>query len=235
MQKRDLDLVLSRVPKDVLALLMDNPGELFLAGGAIRSILTGEPVSDFDLFGGDARNMKVMAEILTHKRGAKLHTSQNALTVLGPANQKPVQFITKWQFKTPAELLTEFDFTIAKAVVYYAPPAQLGSIGTDGFLILGENGGWVGYVDPAYYSDLAARRLVYSGGGTPGGSLLRAVKLLRRGYSIQVESLAKLLTYVEDERIAAIAPADAFHGKEAVYLRILREVDPLPAVLGRVA
>ncbi|HEC61610.1 MAG TPA: hypothetical protein ENI27_05080, partial [bacterium] len=47
----DIHFIMSRVPKDIIALLKDH--SIFLAGGFIRATIAGERVNDIDLFGCD--------------------------------------------------------------------------------------------------------------------------------------------------------------------------------------
>ena len=223
---RDMELLTKRLPRHLKTLLMDNPfggygGHLYLAGGSIRSILGGEKVSDYDIFGSSLAVLKHGEEVIKRKladQGVKSVATQNAVTITA-SGVTPVQFITKWVYNFPVDLLREFDFTVAKAILYYNKDAK-----------------WVGVADENFYSDLAGKRLVYSGtGGTPGGSILRMVKLLRRGYGIQVDSLAKLLVRVQSETGAYRESGQLREGEnwEESYLHILREVDPPTSVSGR--
>ena len=85
-----------------------------------------------------------------------------------------------------------------------------------------EGGGeWQGRIDPDFYADLAARRLVYTNppDHEPGGSLLRVLKYAARGYHIAPECLAQIVANL------AQAPFED-------VVKILREVDPiLPDIL----
>lgn len=179
----DLRFVVSRLPRDVRRLLQTNT--LFLAGGFIRSIIAGENVHDIDILGPDPETLENIANKFSLDRGAKVHKTQNALTVLG-ASRSPVQFITRWRYSDPALLLSEFDFTIAQAVIWFEKPESAEV-----------SGRWCSLCAPSYYADLAARRLVYTApkrAEDVGGSLLRAIKFVKRGYNIQMPSLAAVVS-----------------------------------------
>lgn len=212
MAPKDLDLVVRNVPRDILAQLMTHPGELFLAGGAIRDIIRGEAPNDYDLFGNDLGMLSAIALKFSTLPNTEVLQSENALT-LAPNGRIPIQLITKWRYDSPEQLANEFDFTVAKTILFCDPLTR----------------NWIGLVDPDFYSDLVAKRLVYIGGGTPGGTLLRMIKLLRRGFSIQVDSLATLISRVMQE--AELKRAHTDDGQEFLLRQVLREVDPLPVVV----
>lgn len=217
----DLHHVLSRVPRDILALVQQQ--RLFIAGGFIRSVIAGEPSADIDLFGSGKEFLKLIALELANKRGGRFHETDNAFTVLS-GHRLPAQFIHRWTY-APHEwhrLLGEFDFTIAKAAIWWVPGANDT-----------EPGKWESACDERFYSDLAAKRLHYTRPQREedaGGSLLRVRKFLRKGYNIQVASLASVVA-----RLFV-----AVHGKDdgdevwvsTILTGLLREVDPLLVVDG---
>ena len=209
----DVNYVLNRLPKDVLNRLMHEP--LFLAGGFIRAVIANEEVSDIDIFGkGDITSI---AEGLAADWEGKAHYTGNAVTVLAPP-RTPVQFITRWQYPTAEELMSKFDFTIVQAVIWR------------------EDDKWHSLCADSFYMDLAAKRLVYTNPQRDeevGGSLLRAIKYTKRGYRIQMPSLAavvvRLLRGTEFESpIQNVDQDTATH----VVSGLLREVDPMNVVDG---
>lgn len=218
----DLNFVLRRVPRDVRE-LMKLRG-LFLAGGFIRAAIAGEKASDIDLFGASLESLKLDAMQFAIARQGRMHETDNALTVLTPGHRLPVQFITKWLY-APGEqekLLAEFDFTIAQSVIWW------------------DKDGWHSSIGEAFYRDLAARRLVYTfpqRAEAAGGSLLRARKFLMRGYNIQAESLAgvisRLVSGVNEAAMGALVGEPGIEKARAqVMSGLLREVDPLIVIDG---
>ena len=218
----DLNFVLRRVPRDVRELIKLR--SLFLAGGFIRAVIAGEKASDIDLFGASLESLKLEAMQFAIARQGRMHETDNALTVLTPGHRLPVQFITKWLYATGEQekLLAEFDFTIAQSVIWWSKD------------------GWHSAISEAFYRDLAARRLVYTfpqRAEAAGGSLLRARQFLLRGYNIQAESLAgvisRLVSGVNEGAMGAlIAELGIEKARAQVMSGLLREVDPLIVIDG---
>lgn len=212
----DLRHILRAMPKDCRALMREYgndeaaPRRIFLAGGAIRSIIAGEPVSDWDFLGeSKAAVASFVRDVRATRSGypSRLHESKNAATLL-TLGHTPVQGITRWCYADALNLLAEFDFTIAKAVVWF----QRGI-------------GWRSACHDTFYADLAARRLRYTAPARSedaGGSLLRAVKFLRRGYAIAPEDLAAVIA-----RASRDYRPDGGIGFDRFLVSVLREVDPL--------
>lgn len=216
----DLRYVVQRLPRDVRQLLSEHPGKLFLGGGFIRATVAGEEPSDIDLFGPDPTFLDSVATILASRREAsKVHKSKNAITLLTP-NRMTVQFITRWTFDTARALVASFDFTVCQAAVWRGGNQS--------------NSPWQSTIGDSFYVDLAGRRLVYTRPvreEEAGGSLLRVLKYVKRGYSIQVSSLgdviARLTFKVRESGLAATE-----EGTGRVLAGLLREVDPLHVIDG---
>lgn len=227
--KTDLHFLVSRLPKDVVAMVKRE--QLFIAGGFIRSNIAGERATDIDIFGSSIDQLKIAALDLTNSRGlgTRFHQTANAFTVLS-SGRIPVQFIHRWTYASneSERLMDEFDFTIAKAVIWcpVLPP--------DNSLE------WQSICHDDFYSDLAAKRLVYTSpqrAEDAGGSMMRVRKFLQRGYNIQPHSLgaviARLLSGVrniDDDSGRQGMTTEQWNAK--VIASLLREVDPLRIVDG---
>lgn len=221
----DMARIISGIPRDLQHLLTQTRG-LVLAGGCIRALVAGEPVSDFDLFGPNAAMMILASEALAQERRSKgylVSTVQtgNAITVL-TLGRTPVQFITRWNFPDAETAVASFDFTVAQAAVWYrsSPSPSPEPVQPDG---------WQGICTQAFYPDLAARRLVYTApvrDEDACGSLLRVRRFLAKGYTIQATSLAAAIA-----RAVCGVPELKIAVNEAMAARLLaeriREVDPL--------
>ncbi len=197
--------VVTNVPRDIKEMLTMNANRLVLGGGFIRDVLSSTPPNDIDLFCDTAERAAVLANDLCKAREGRMHATQNAITVLA-TNYLPVQFITRWTYARPHDVLKTFDFTVCQAALW----RQGGQ----------SNAEWRAQTGPNFFRDLAGRNLVY----TPpvreeeaGGSMMRMTKFLRRGWHIQIESLSLL--------IERVSQAGITEGKAVVEL--LREVDPL--------
>lgn len=220
----DLGHVVRRLPKDVRDLLTKYQNSLFLGGGFIRAVIAGEQPSDIDLFGVSKEMLNTIAKELQSGRGGqekcRLHYSKNAITVIS-IGRISIQFITRWTFARAEDVVSSFDFTVCQAGIW-----------RDG---AEKNAPWRSTVSERFYYDLASRRLVYTyptRDEEAGGSLLRAVKYMKRGYTMQVGSLAgvvsRLVKALDTNRLDTKDEARVAH----VLRGLLQEVDPSIAVDG---
>jgi len=234
---QDLNFVLSRCPRDILKLLKQNPDKLFLAGGFIRSTISGEKVSDIDLFGTGKDDLLRIAKDLTLERKGRYFCTDNAITVLSPP-RFPVQFITRWLFIDPQRLVESFDFTVCQAVIW----AEKNIISAQG---VGEPEKEVfkfySLVSDTFYADLAARRLVYTfpkREEEAGGSFMRVIKMVKRGYNVQAPTLAgvmaRIMSKVSLDKEMRLNSSGTMDEKwiAQVVTGLLRQVDPLTVVDG---
>ena len=204
----DLLLITRRLPSPVRNILKEYPNRVFLAGGFIRSCISGEEVSDIDLIVDSKDLGDLISRKLKEQVEGSIYTTENAFTVIG--YRHPVQIIHRWTYKTALEVIESFDFTIACAAVCW------------------EGTAWVSVIHRDYYADLAARRLVYLSpkrAEEPGGSLLRVLKFYQRGYRIPLDSLGAVIA-----RLARAVRGDPATLEEEMHAKIvtglLREVDP---------
>lgn len=224
LNKDDLRNIVLHLPKDVRKLLVNRPGQVFVGGGFIRAVVGREDVSDIDMFGNSAALLGILSERLVNNRKennekCKMHTTKNAITIL-TENRLPVQMITRWLFENSESLINSFDFSVCASAVYY------------------KDGEWRSQVSPDFYSDLAAKRLRYTNPvreEEAGGSMLRVLKYIKRGYSISPESLAEVMSRVH---IAAAGIEELGRNTGGltsipqITKNLLREVDPLMVVDG---
>jgi len=214
----DLQFVVTRIPKDVRDYMRSSP--IWIGGGFIRETISGGEVNDLDLFSVNTDTLTRCSEFLSSKReGSKLHKTKNAITLLAPPRM-PVQFITRWTFEEPEKLIASFDFTVCQAVIYFNRNISL----------------FDSIISDSFYQDLAAKRLTYTNPvreEEAGGSMLRVLKFVKRGYNIQPKSLgdvvSRLVTKVNPERMGGGISIE-FVGD--VIVGLLREVDPNMAVDG---
>jgi hypothetical protein len=210
----DLHLVVRRLPKDVAKLVKDEG--LIVGGGFIRSTIAGEKPSDIDIFGPDKKRLEGHARRLAIRRDTRYNKTPNATTVLTP-NRIPIQFVTRWIFEAPADVVHSFDFTVCMASIWYdAATAH-----------------WKSFIGNEFYPDLAARRLVYTSpqrNEDAGGSLMRVRKFLARGYNIQAPSLGAVVARLVMALKNRGEMDEEFMGQ--VLTGLLREVDPLVIIDG---
>lgn len=204
----DLRFVVTRIPRDVRKLLIDH--QLYLGGGFIRETIAGNKPNDVDLFGQSADVLTLAAKLITEKREARSFETNNAITVLSQ-NRMPVQFIKRWLFDGPENVMNSFDFTVCQAVIWFDESSKL----------------WRSMVSDRFYIDLAARRLTYTSphrDEDAGGSMMRVRKFLARGYTIQAQSLGAVIARIA-MRVRWDETKDE-HKAAKVISGLLREVDP---------
>ena len=203
-----------RLPRAVLDAMMEFRGKCFVAGGFIRSCIAHEEINDIDLF---APNKEVCNQIVGYLRGAvnvkKDYVTDNATTLICSAFPFPIQIIHRWCFDTPAACISSFDFTIARAAAWFD-----------------EERVWKTECDARFYQDLAAKRLQYC---CPmrieecGGSMLRVIKFLKRGYYISPESLSDVaVRWMSGVGPSVLNFKDSEQQIAKVMSGLLREVDP---------
>lgn len=224
----DLRFVVSRIPKDVRNLMMKTPG-LLLGGGFIRETIAQNKPNDVDLFAfaPSEAECKAILTLGAHKisenRQTKTYTTQNAISVFTSARM-PIQFITRWTFATPEDLVDSFDFTVCQACVWF------------------QDSHWRSLISEGFYPDLAAKRLVYTfprREEEPGGSMLRARKFIQRGYNVQCEALAgvisRLISGVRESKQNERGGWSVFEDEKylsKILTGLLKEVDPNVAIDG---
>ncbi len=219
----DLHWIIRRLPATVRDELKARGPSLILAGGFIRAVIANETVNDVDLFVPSVEVGKSVATVIAEGNQKRIHATQNALTVFG--QKYTVQIITRWTYQRAADIVPSFDFTVARAAVWW------------------EDEKWQSLIAGTFYADLAAKRLIYCNpdrNEDAGGSMLRVLKFYQRGYRIPLPSLgavmARLLRGVDEESTLfwtgrnsdGKAPdnpeVDAYRAK--ILTGLLREVDP---------
>lgn len=213
----DMHRVLAFLPKDIIQIMRVNP--IFLAGGYIRSKIAGEQVSDIDLFAGSKEECEMFGRMIAAGRDVKPYKTRNAMTILSPP-RVIVQVISRWVYSDPESLLASFDFTVARACMWFDQ----------------NEGAWRSLIDPRFYSDLASKRLRYCSperNEDAGGSLLRVQKFIRKGYDIAPEEFGRVIARL----IQKVHPDSGLwqqseEGKAKVLGGLLREVDPLTLIDG---
>lgn len=183
----DVQFCVKRLPKRLKKLMINHGETIIIAGGYIRSIVTGEHISDVDVFAGNKETSEKLAMELMYNK-SDLHRTNNAITV--KSFRIPVQFIYRWVYDNPVDVLKSFDFSICQAAIWYNKTEKK----------------WASKCEDSFYQDLAAKRLVYLSpirNEDAGGSLLRVLKYYQRGYRIPLDSfgavLARLLIAVKDK------------------------------------
>ena len=212
--EEDLQYVVSRLSKTVEYLMKNN--RIYLAGGFIRALITGENPSDIDILGESKEQVNEIRRDFFEADYKNVYESiktKNAITIYA-SGKLPIQLITRWLYDDPAKLIREFDFTIAQSVIWYSQSMAK----------------WCSLCSDYFYCDLAAKRLRYTQpvrNEDAGGSILRVLKFLRKGYKISPEELSKVTVRWLSGVNRKIVDFDDNEGLTKVLSGLLREVDPL--------
>lgn len=177
-------------------------GTVFVGGGYVTNTVNGDKVNDIDVFVGSADSAVTLVEKL--KGEHRVVKTDNAITILSPM---PIQVIHRWVFNDIENVAASFDFTICCAAI--------------GF----KDGKRVSYCCDSFYQDLAARRLSYRHpvrNEDAGGSMLRLLKYVRRGYHPPLDSVAGVIARLTKGVITSGLEAEV----TATITRLLVEVDP---------
>jgi hypothetical protein len=174
--------VLEALPAEVQEVLLAFP-QLFVAGGAIRAAVAGEPVKDIDIFTTSTDSVPLAVSRYIHEFPSdaecvetKTPCTRTVATVV--SDIPPVQFVNNVSYGSPGMCLMQFDFTVCQAALWH------------------DGDGWRSICTDEFIRDVADKRLVYTSPNrveAPGGSLWRAFKYARKGYSITQTELAKLV------------------------------------------
>lgn len=214
LSRQDLNWCLRRIPTPVREEIKNREG-IVVAGGFIRSCITGEKVNDIDIFGPDKAELEAMARKLASHGGRPRRVIETANAFTIPSWRPTLQFICRWLYDNPEEVVKSFDFTICSAAIWYD----------------GKN--WCSHASDTFYQDLAAKRLVYTSpqrNEDAGGSMLRVLKYYQRGYRIPLDSLGAVVSrLVMGVNVEKMVERGEFDEKNLarILTSLLVEVDPL--------
>jgi hypothetical protein len=177
--------ILDNLPIEIKVQLQSYGHNLILAGGFPRDLIVGDKPSDIDLFTYNEANAKTLAEEYAKERGTnpRVFKSKNAFNV-HEEGRLPVQWIFAVRFEQdqhwnpPIYTVTaSFDFEMSKVAMYFT------------------NGDWVTGCSEAFYEDVESRLLSWDENcNRPLGSIKRMVKFLNRGWVIEDDELAELIS-----------------------------------------
>lgn len=218
LNQRDLNWVVRRLPRYVREFLEKHgrrDSRAMLAGGFIRAAVANEEISDIDLFSPSAQRAedwaKALALDIPGTTKTRIVRTKNAITLCD--RRLPVQFIHRWTYDSPEALVNSFDFTIARATVWFDEPLKQ----------------WKSLCDEDFYADLAAKRLVYRApvrDEDAGGSMLRVLKFYQRGYRIPMDALAGVIHRLVRNYSPSRGDAKGIDYEQWIAARLF-EVDPL--------
>jgi len=217
LNRYDLQWCVRRLPSNLRKLMKKE--EITVGGGFIRSCIFNEKPNDIDLFVPDKDWAKELALFLSEYTPGRLVHTPNAITIRGP--RPHVQFITRWLYEEPQDVIPSFDFTLCQAIFWW-----------DHYC-----GKWKSLVSDEFYPALAAKRLEYTNpdrNEDAGGSLLRVLKYYQKGFRITIPSFSDVMTrlirdidFDEINRNVNNFPGQTREERISWIIRgLLREVDP---------
>lgn len=243
----DLQFALIRAPKGLLRVMKEEEwaGNVFVGGGFLRAIVSGETISDIDVFTRDSAMADKLAVALVRQQigneatddevAKRIYRTPNALTLI--CFKPVIQIIHRWVFPPDPNVenfgkmsdgakavADSFDFTVCCAMFWRGHAEVRDNTGEDKPAWV-----WRSYVDQRFYADVAAKRLVYrrpTRVEDAGGSMLRVLKYYQRGYRIPLDSLGSVIA-----RIAMAVDTETYGRRDEaqvakVLTGLLREVDP---------
>ena len=179
----DLEKAVRLLPETVRNVVMTH--NITVAGGFLRCVVNKERIKDIDIFSPTKEQaLAAHKDLLERNAGkeVKIVETKNAISIRN-VEGRFVQFITRWSYPDPETLLNSFDFTIARAAIWYDK----------------DKGIWDSLIDENFYADVAAKRLNFLAPvrqEDPAGSLLRVLKFVKKGYNIPSKSLAGVVARV---------------------------------------
>lgn len=216
LEASDTHRTVAGLPSALGRTMRDSETPVMVAGGYVRATIAGERAKDVDVF---VPNEKAADDLLSRMApGADPHVTEFARSVL--VGGRLVQVIHRWDLSTPIDVMDQFDFTVCQAVVHHA------------------GGEWRGVCSDLFYEDLASRRIRYTREPDDerpaieaGGTLLRLVRYVARGYRASPETVAAVayeaVRAVRDEGGESWTGGDQFY-RLSLLTETLRGVDPVP-------
>lgn len=237
MAEEDIERVLNHLPDAVVQAMCKWPNRVVLAGGFIRAIMARESARDIDLFlpnnGVDAD--KVNNFLKGSKEKAKAGEQSSEVSMSAGFFRTPeaktqvssdvleVQLIWVYDYVHPVEVPNQFDYTIAKAAVWFD----------------GES--WAGSVHKDFFRDLACKRLVFDEVRTRGeraNFALRLAKLVSYGYKLDPASCPNLIAsvvagFADGQDLAKVAEKaeEQLYGIFATQDEEAKRIDDLTSII----
>lgn len=168
------DNAVERYSKIILEELYGAGIVTWIAGGALRDYFMGVPIkTDHDLFFPDEENYQKAVKFFKDKDAQNIWESDNGCKFLHEKRQ--FDLIKKF-FPSPEATINEFDFTVSMFAV-------------DGTQV---------YHGQTSFIDLAKRQLMINKITYPPSTLSRAFRYYKKGFSMCLGEMAKIVTAIQD-------------------------------------
>ena len=180
MNARESNILHRAINPHLLKAVADVDG--FLAGGAVRSVFTSEPIKDFDFFFPSRTAFDTcLEELRINDKSPTFSTTDTAWTHVDDDGDC-YQFICA-SFGTPESVIRRFDFTCCMGA--WNPKSEE-------FLL-----------DPLFLKHCSQRRLIFNVATEyPICSLWRAFKFVKRGWKLPATEAIKMALRIHDLNIS---------------------------------
>lgn len=177
---------------------------LIVAGGAITSVFSNQPINDLDFFFQSETDFGLARQALGLAGMAPAFVSNAAVSYKEKGTR--FQLISKI-YGTPEQIIKRFDFTISMAALEVTDEEQE-------FVM-----------HPYFLEHLAGRLLVFDRDAQyPIASLWRAVKFVKRGYHLPAMEILKMVLRCRELQLSTYNDvADQLDGVDAIYLKELTD------------
>jgi hypothetical protein len=167
--------IIEAVKHNILGLFpkQDWKDKIWVAGGAIQSLVSKTQVNDYDLFFKDSADVQRALDLLMGKGFVVLIETQSAIK-LKKENLR-VDLVLK-TFDDPMSTIQEFDFTVACAAVDY-----------DNF-----------YATFEFFFDLASKSIAFNSLPMPIQTQKRLVKYIKKGFTPCVGAMMQLAKAINE-------------------------------------
>jgi hypothetical protein len=188
-----MKIVLGSLPEIVLQQMKED--DVVLAGGAIRSIVTGEQIRDIDIFCHSEEQAARLALDASH--GSLIKKTFLSFTI--NLNGLIVQYVYYKPFIDGLDLIKSFDYLMSCAEIHWDKATE----------------SFVGLCLEGFYTDCATKTLTFRKAEKDRGTLCplrRALKFTSRGWAISDCDLGDILHHYKPEidpyeAASACAPA----------------------------
>ena len=208
MNKKDLSWCVERLPDDIKQIMETHGKKICVAGGFIRACITNDKLNDIDIFTNSKMTSEILSDSLVASGKYRKVTTDNAFTLL-KSGRTPIQFIHRWEYESPEDVLKDFDFTLCCSSIWFDEE-------------------WNGAVHDNYYQDIAAKRLEYTYPNRIeecGGSMIRVLKYYQKGYRIPLKSLSGVISRL-CSGVNEVKDSISEDHLSQIILGLLVEVDP---------
>lgn len=184
------DEVVNALPTFIVEILKRNNG-VYLAGGALRSMIDVTPVNDYDFFFKDEATFnKLVQSMDSHERVIHLAHTPNKKLITYAYNGIRFQLVGIRFFRNATELMNDFDITACCFSLHFDRKEFPGPFKNH------ESGTWK-YFDPGF-NDARHKQIKFNNIRYPGTMIERIAKYKEKGYRITSKSFKEFFNTISE-------------------------------------